>query len=264
MAMSVTVNRWNQNDAETTGQFTNVVAQADGLIVADSVHLDLRGAYTGRTLYYQPSGEFTSPQGKQIVINRTANGVWSVEIGMTHNAATVLGTATEVSNYPAALVGSSTTHTHTSAFSGNFGELKARKEVATIAHEQFQAWGRGLNALGEWHTIDDVNAGHDWLYWGGHVANYMVMHNTTLTQAQKVNWCLEAIKGAVGVTTPAQWYADGDSSTKPTGPQTWYNPFTETRTTLGSPYTIVPGSNGFGTVPTSAQLDGGGWIEKMT
>lgn len=137
-------------------------------------------------------------------------------------------------------------------------DLERLKSAFRSLHVQLHGWADGLDALSRGQLAEVVSAGHDWLYWA-HGAAYLIgRDSTTYTIAQRIAWAGSMATGAADITSPAAFYASAAGRVAPTGPKTWVNPETGAKVNLDSAIDVS------GTVPTSADLSGGAWIEALT
>ena len=251
MAMTLTRIQRQETGTET---YSRVEAIADGAIVADGTLIDLRGARAGASLYLRNQADLH--RHRYILVNRDSDGNWSCTVSTTHAAATA-SNDTELSSYPHAIIGN-----HGQAvqktLDGSITQLAGIRAAFSNAHEQFNAWGQGLDALARFYPQRIVNAGHDWLYWAGHVAAYMVANHNGYSWAQKMTWAETVISGAADITTPAEFYANTSAHTAPTRAKTWVNPATGAKVNLSAAVNVP------GTAPTIAQLANGGWVNTST
>lgn len=237
--------------------FSRVEIKESGLVIADGVALDLRGARRLSSVSY-PKVAITEGWYSEVTLLRDIDGEYEVEVIDTSTGAN--SSESEVDNittFPYAIVGAhsqSVDSVHPDSVTQETGLRRAFRN----AHDQFLAWGAGLNELAPFYPQSIVNAGHDWLYWGGHVASYMVAHDSNLSFEQKANWAEEVVAGADGVTNPAEFYADTSAHTAPTAPITWYDPVNNARKSLSAVVSLA------GSTPSISDLQNGGWVDSLT
>ena len=253
--MSMALKRETQHTA-VADVYNRVEAIADGAVVADGILLDLRGARSGASLYHRNAESVYGH--KYVLVNRDPDdGSWSCVVSTTHTTS-VSGSTRTISTYPNAIIGS-TGQTITSTLQGSITQTDGLRAAFRTAHDELNAWGDGLDALSRYYKQSIVNAGHDWLYWAGHIAAYIVAHSNSYTWAQKMTWAETVITGAADVASPAQFYANTSAHTAPTRPKTWVNPANGNKVNLGSAINLATAA-----APSIAQLDNGGWIDTLT
>ena len=236
------------------GGYSRVELIAELAVIVDGVLIDLRGAVAAASVVHGGAG--LAGVRPSVTLSRLADGSGRLDIEeTTANVASSTADST-VTTFPHALIGSAG-QTAASTAPGSVTRLAGKRAAFTACHAQFQGWAQGLDALAPYEPQTVVEAGHEWLRLGGHVAAYMVAHDTTLTWAQQVAWAASVVRGAAGVTTPAQFYADSSTHTAPTGPVTWVNPATGARLALSAAMALT------GTPPTPAQLAGGEWVTSI-
>ena len=235
-----------------TQTFQRVELIADGAAVVDGTLMDLRGATGGASLYNRNVDE--PSKDKYVLLNRAPNGDWSCIVATTHTGAASSNDST-ISTYPHAVIGASG-QTVARNHAGNITESVGLQRAFTNAHDQFLAWGRGLDALAVYEPATVVAAGHDWLRWA-HICAYLIANSNTYSFAQKIAWAETVIEGAADVSTPTEFYANSAAHTAPTTAKTWVNPANGNKVNLANSVTIS------GSVPTLAQLANGEWIKSL-
>ena len=138
--------------------------------------------------------------------------------------------------------------------------LAGLRDAFRTLHQQLHNWADGLDRLARGQAAATVAIGHDFLF-RAHQAAYLIGRNsTTYTIAQRVAWANAMATGAADVTSPAEFYQHvlDDGITGPTGPTAWVNPADATKLNLSASQTIS------GTVPTTAELASGNWIEALS
>ena len=252
MAMTLTRTQQQSTGTET---YSRVEAIADGALIVDGTLLDLRGTREGKSLYLRNDADLH--RHRFVLVNRAPNGDWACTVSTTHTAASATSDST-LSSYPHAVIGN-----HGQAvqrtLAGSVTETDGLRRAFRVVHEQLLVWSGGLDSLSRFYPQSIVNAGHDWLYWAGHIAAYIVAHNSTYTWANKMDWAESVITGAADVSTPAEFYANTAAHTAPTSPRTWINPANGQKVNLAN---VIPLSAN--QAPTIAQLDNGGWIDSLT
>ena len=150
--------------------------------------------------------------------------------------------------------------------------LESLKEAARATHKQLLVWTALLIEEGVFHTAEDVNLGHNFLF-QGHRGVYIIMHRTTYTSAEKIVFCQGMVKGSANVTTPKEFFDvahELNSSQYPMGPVIWVEPDTGTRITFDKieERSRGTGSNEFNLLetecPVTVDLAKASWIEDLT
>ena len=252
--MDMTIKR-ELNQAAQADLYSNIEVIDYGAVVVDGTLLDLRGARSGWTVTLETDFEDSITEIRHCILNRDPDGVVTCIISEKHTAAHSESTSV-VSAYPHTVKGTASqaiSQTHPNSITFTQGIRNAYR----AAHNQFLAWGSGLDMLGRYQPQEVVNAGHDWLLWGGFWAAYVIAHDDNLTWVQKVSWAEEVVKGAADVTTPAEFYEKPVSHTAPTGLVTWYDPVSSTRKELADAVTLS------GTRPTTTEFANGAWIDSL-
>ena len=152
-------------------------------------------------------------------------------------------------------------------------DLERLKAAYRRLHRQLNDWADGLDALSRGQPVAKVQSGHDWLYYAKYAA-YLFANNLTSTSnggtAQnprsvnvRIGWAGALAQGALGVTSPAQFYADPNEPNPPTNPISWRN--------VTSPYAARSLANALDIWPAATAPDvdtidlaTGSWINSLT
>ena len=239
------------HEADAVASWGNIEVIADGAVVVNGILLDLRGARTGATLILDEPR--TEEETKQVVLNRDSDGNWMCIISERHTSTSSESEST-VSTYPHVVSG---TGSQTITETRGITKADALKETYRNLYKQLDGWSEGLNALGKYYPQSIVNAGHDWLLLGGYEAAYMIANSSSYTWNQKVSWAEQAGRGALDITSPAEFYANPETHTAPTQHKTWVNPSTGLRVELTDSVVLTE------TAPDTGTVVGGGWIESL-
>ena len=243
-----------------TGTFTNVEYLAGGAVVADGVLLDMRGADMVLRLRYEPN---PSDYGAtpSVEMYRNADGDLFVEVINCDNTAVSNTNTYSRGNNRDVVIQGTGSQTITSTLDGSVSLIQGLRNACEDLHEALNGITQRLNDAAAWHPTTLVNEGHQWIYWGGHMACYQVAHNTTLSLPQRIAWA-KTSKAIVDRSTGDTLYDTIDAATEPTAPVGVVNPNNSQLVGFTNPVSLTGGD--YGSTPDPSALGNGKWIAQLS
>jgi len=124
-----------------------------------------------------------------------------------------------------------------------------------------------VRAAAGWHSPALVVKGNAWLYHAAFEASYLIALNPDLSNAEKTRFAvggLAILNSILAENDSETLYNSIEPLDAPEGPKMVVNLQTGAPIAFSAAQAILPGSNGYLSAPTSAQLGNGSWVERIT
>lgn len=258
------------------GALGQIEAVSESRIIVDGHDLDLTGAIAPATVRYEKAVWDEGGIGIVAELTRNADGDHGLSIIETDSSAAgdgAAGAAVAVSTFPTQIRGAAQSAPFTPV-AGGIAILAGVKATFRAFHANAVKLSEKLQARANEgvHSPEIVAKGSAWIYYGTHLAAYMVGSNTTIGLGARLRWA------AVGIAIMEAILAEDDSETlymgiapvdAPTAPVLLVNPATGARIAFAAAadssdpahVTLTPGSDGYPALPGANVLGDGAWID---
>ena len=146
-------------------------------------------------------------------------------------------------------------------------DVRTLREWAATALNQLFLWSAGVSSQGVFHSIADVDKGHDYLY-RQFQALYIILNRTEYTTQQKTTYCQMVMRGAADVRNVKEFYDKVHAiDAAPDHPNTWTDPRDGSTVNLNESDELS-GPDGLNLleseIPATVDLAAGTWIPEIS